>query len=345
MAATPEDKKKHDLSGPAPEEFLQQIVDSKGKAVMEWYNDFIKEPPSVDAFLDDNNVAKNRHANILLYDHSRVLVEDDFADDDYYHASWLDSYTKKNGYILAQAPFDTQTTQDFWRMVYSHRPCIILVLVDTGGDKDKQKKQSNGTVDERFWPKKDDKMKLCDGRLIVSVPEADQDLETRRYTIQVKEKKAKAADIFKTTLINFRKWPTDSKVPDALLELRAHVLVQQARAEKEALKKKEICGPVMVVCPSGVHRAGTFCALDIVLSRLSEKKLVGLRTTVEMVRRHRYGAVIHYDHYQALGNLVVKSAISSGLISPDQLFDAKNAGGGGGGEAEGGGDDEKKEKE
>ena len=43
------------------------------------------------------------------------------------------------------------------------------------------------------------------------------------------------------------------------------------RAEKAPDKRD---GPVMLVCPSGVHRCGTFAALDIVLDRITATKRV-----------------------------------------------------------------------
>lgn len=50
------------------------------------------------------NRSKNRYANVVTYDHSRVVlskVDGDF-DSDYINANFLDGYNRKNAYIATQ---------------------------------------------------------------------------------------------------------------------------------------------------------------------------------------------------------------------------------------------------
>ncbi|KAI1729579.1 protein-tyrosine phosphatase domain-containing protein [Ditylenchus destructor] len=102
------DKATNDKQGVAPADILQEIVDRKESVVVEWYDQTNKEPPRVDAFLEPNNASKNRFKGVLLYDKSRVTIKGQKGSD-YYHASLVDSLEKKDGYILAQAPFSEET--------------------------------------------------------------------------------------------------------------------------------------------------------------------------------------------------------------------------------------------
>uniref|UniRef100_A0AC34RCN6 Tyrosine-protein phosphatase domain-containing protein n=1 Tax=Panagrolaimus sp. JU765 TaxID=591449 RepID=A0AC34RCN6_9BILA len=98
-----------------PQEIIDEIC-SKGEAVLgEWHEMIMKNPPKIDACLSNDNRDKNRFPNVLLYDKTRVRIRDKLGGD-YYHASYVDSYDKAGGYVLAQAPFDEQTENDFWRM-------------------------------------------------------------------------------------------------------------------------------------------------------------------------------------------------------------------------------------
>lgn len=47
------------------------------------------------------------------------------------------------------------------------------------------------------------------------------------------------------------------------------VKIANARAKKDGRS-----GPILLLCPSGVHRCGTFAVLDIVLDRLTTERKV-----------------------------------------------------------------------
>lgn len=51
------------------------------------------------------NRVKNRYANVIAYDHSRVVLQPTSANDpdsDYINANYLDGYRKQNAYIATQ---------------------------------------------------------------------------------------------------------------------------------------------------------------------------------------------------------------------------------------------------
>ncbi|CAB1317038.1 unnamed protein product, partial [Coregonus sp. 'balchen'] len=61
---------------------------------------------------------ENRYANVIAYDHSRVVLTsvDAVPGNDYVNANYIDGYRKQNAYIATQGPLP-ETLSDFWRMV------------------------------------------------------------------------------------------------------------------------------------------------------------------------------------------------------------------------------------
>ncbi|EGT42906.1 hypothetical protein CAEBREN_31404 [Caenorhabditis brenneri] len=80
------------------------------------------------------NMSKNRFADVICMDHSRVSL----ADSGYIHASWINVDTKKKA-ILTQFPL-RKTAADFWQMLIEQKvKCVLLIMTEKeykkfGGD-------------------------------------------------------------------------------------------------------------------------------------------------------------------------------------------------------------------
>ncbi|MEQ2212282.1 hypothetical protein XENOCAPTIV_028629, partial [Xenoophorus captivus] len=75
------------------------------------------------------NKPKNRYANVIAYDHSRVILTlvDGVPGSNYINANYIDGYRKQNAYIATQGPLQ-ETICDFWRMVWEQRTCTIVMM-------------------------------------------------------------------------------------------------------------------------------------------------------------------------------------------------------------------------
>ena len=75
------------------------------------------------------NKQKNRYANVLPYDESRVKLSliPGVEGSDYINANYINGYMKKKAFIATQAPIP-DTISDFWRMVWQESSLTIVML-------------------------------------------------------------------------------------------------------------------------------------------------------------------------------------------------------------------------
>jgi len=61
-----------------------------------------------DASSREVNKSKNRYANVIAYDHSRVLLQplEGVQDTNYINANYMDGYRKHNAYIATQVTWE-----------------------------------------------------------------------------------------------------------------------------------------------------------------------------------------------------------------------------------------------
>ncbi|CAB1332111.1 unnamed protein product, partial [Coregonus sp. 'balchen'] len=78
------------------------------------------------------NKPKNRYANVIAYDHSRVIL-----------TSVDDGYRKQNDYIATQGPLP-ETLSDFWRMVWEQRTNTIVMMT--------RLEEKSRVKCDQYWP-------------------------------------------------------------------------------------------------------------------------------------------------------------------------------------------------
>ncbi|VDM98511.1 unnamed protein product [Thelazia callipaeda] len=313
----------------SPQEVVDEIAKGGEQVIIDWHNIILKEPPKFDKFLDKVNALKNRYPNVILYDRSRVKLQGDKPGDDYYHASYVDSYERPDGYILAQAPFDETTESDFWRMIYQTNAKLIVLLTDV------HNREGNRLI-KHFWPDSNANTRTYSHTQIkVEYTSCENIATCDLYNFVITGPAPSARTPFEIMMLHYRKWIEDKAIPENLLELRSEVKRWDLQKTKRG-----ITGPICLMCPTGVHRSGTFAVLDIVLDRVcAEKKvaidftltfrlqleinklyqekgvkMVGLLETASIVRKQRYGCMTHYSHYSCVADLIVRYAVATGIV-------------------------------
>uniref|UniRef100_A0A3P8V176 Tyrosine-protein phosphatase non-receptor type 9 n=1 Tax=Cynoglossus semilaevis TaxID=244447 RepID=A0A3P8V176_CYNSE len=325
----PDDAERYmDMSVHMPEEggmTVQELVEyvkrKKKKGIYQEYEDIRKEPPagSFDYSKKLSNQIKNRYSDVLCLDHSRVrlcqLSDDEDETSDYINASFMDGYKRGNAYIATQGPLP-KTFCDFWRMVWEQMVLIIVMttrVVERGRVKCGQ-----------YWPLEEGRTEQY-GYFLV-----------RNTQIQVfQDFKVSLLELYNTQSGESREvchylyvsWP-DFGVPksaSAMLDFREHVLQRR----KDAVQRlgSGWTGPpggppVVVHCSAGIGRTGTFCTLDICLSRLEDIGTVDVCQTVRRMRTQRAFSIQTWDQYYFCYTAVIEYAQRHGKLSPVQWSDS-----------------------
>ncbi|XP_015777605.1 PREDICTED: receptor-type tyrosine-protein phosphatase delta-like [Acropora digitifera] len=75
------------------------------------------------------NKTKNRYANVLAFDDSRVKLSvlSGIEGSDYINASFIDGYKTRRAFIATQAPIP-DTIPDFWRMIWEQESSTVVML-------------------------------------------------------------------------------------------------------------------------------------------------------------------------------------------------------------------------
>eukprot|EP00118_Oscarella_pearsei_P021611 m.243245 g.243245 ORF g.243245 m.243245 type:complete len:560 (+) comp40237_c0_seq43:393-2072(+) len=218
------------------------------------------------------NKDKNRYANIVPYDKSRVVLETlpGISGSDYINASFLDAYGCPNGYIAAQGP-NEKAENDFWRMVWQMKVPTIVMVTNV--------EERGKTKCVQYWPDLDEKRY---DQLRVSLRGEQSLLECTVRILDVYKRNSDGTVLSHTvTQFHFTSWP-DHGVPAHATSLLT--FVKRARSHHERVKDG---GPMLIHCSAGVGRTGTFIVIDYSLQRLKAENIIDIFNLINYLRDNR----------------------------------------------------------
>ncbi|KYO33228.1 receptor-type tyrosine-protein phosphatase beta [Alligator mississippiensis] len=229
-----------------------------------------KEQPKVEAELPAN-VSKNRHPHVLPYDHSRVRLShlDGEPHSDYINANFVPGYTSQQEFIVTQGPLK-KTIEDFWRMVWEHNVCNIVML--TVG-------MENGRVlCEHYWPSESAPVSYRQIRVHLLTQSSSDEWTMREFKLWHEGLKVERH----VTHLHYTAWP-DHGIPESTTSIIAF-----RELVREHIQTAKDSGPTLVHCSAGVGRSGTFIALDRLLQQMKQEKVVDVFGTLYTMRMSRY---------------------------------------------------------
>ncbi|XP_068115989.1 receptor-type tyrosine-protein phosphatase beta-like [Hyperolius riggenbachi] len=225
------------------------------------------------------NRKKNRYANVLPYDISRVrLSNNGVSTGDYINASFIPGYSSNKEFIAAQGPLPG-TIADFWCMIWEKEVHVIIMLTKCI--------ETEMVKCEEYWPSSSSKMY---GNLSVSMTSETVDPDwtirdfkvTNIYTIQTKQVRH----------FHFTAWP-DHGVPRTTKELiQFRNLIHEYTANRFPPNS-----PILVHCSAGVGRTGTFIALDRIIKQIEDQDKLDVYGTVYDLQMHREAMVQSESQY------------------------------------------------
>ncbi|XP_041117803.1 receptor-type tyrosine-protein phosphatase delta-like isoform X7 [Polyodon spathula] len=223
------------------------------------------------------NKPKNRYANVIAYDHSRVLLFaiEGIPGSDYVNSNYIDGYRKQNAYIATQGPLP-ETFGDIWRMIWEQRSANVVMMT-------KLEERSRVKCDQ-YWPTRGtETYGLIQVTLLDTVELATYCVRTfALYKNGSSEKR-------EVRQFQFTAWP-DHGVPEHPTPFLAFLRRVKACNPPDA-------GPMVVHCSAGVGRTGCFIVIDAMLERIKHEKTVDIYGHVTLMRAQRNYMVQTEDQY------------------------------------------------
>ncbi|XP_037388494.1 protein tyrosine phosphatase receptor type Db isoform X11 [Pygocentrus nattereri] len=223
------------------------------------------------------NKPKNRYANVIAYDHTRVVLSnnDGQPGSDYINANFIDGYRRQGAYIATQGPMP-ETISDFWRMVWEQHTANIIMIT-------KLEEKSRNKCDQ-YWPSRGTETY---GLMQVSVLDT---VELATYCVRTFALfKSGSSERREVRQFQFTAWP-DHGVPEHPTPFLAFLRRVKACNPPDA-------GPIVVHCSAGVGRTGCFIVIDAMLERVKQEKTIDVYGHVTLMRSQRNYMVQTEEQY------------------------------------------------
>ncbi|XP_014115753.1 PREDICTED: receptor-type tyrosine-protein phosphatase S isoform X8 [Pseudopodoces humilis] len=233
------------------------------------------------------NKPKNRYANVIAYDHSRVILLpiEGIVGSDYINANYIDGYRKQNAYIATQGPLP-ETFGDFWRMVWEQRSATIVMMT-------KLEEKSRIKCDQ-YWPGRgSDTYGMIQVILLDTIELAT--FCVRTFSLH----KNGSSEKREVRQFQFTAWP-DHGVPEYPTPFLAFLRRVKTCNPPDA-------GPIVVHCSAGVGRTGCFIVIDAMLERIKHEKTVDIYGHVTLMRSQRNYMVQTEDQYSFIHDALLEA--------------------------------------
>ncbi|CAH0721800.1 unnamed protein product, partial [Brenthis ino] len=252
--------------------YMEDHLRNKDRLEQEWRAlcAYEAEPCATTAALKPENTGKNRYADILPYDHSRVTLNSlsNHLESDYINASTITDHDPRNpAYIAAAGPLE-HTAPDFWQLVWEQGSVVMVMLT--------RLTENGQQLCHRYWPEEGSELYHIYEVHLVSQHIWCDDYLVRSFYL----KNQRTGETRTVTQFHFLSWP-ENGVPSstkALLEFRRKV---------NKSYRGRSC-PIVVHCSDGAGRTGTYCLIDMVLNRMAKgAKEIDIAATLEHIRDQR----------------------------------------------------------
>nr|XP_021337113.1 receptor-type tyrosine-protein phosphatase F isoform X13 [Danio rerio] len=234
------------------------------------------------------NKPKNRYANVIAYDHSRVVLTpvDGVPGSDYINSNYIDGYRKQNAYIATQGPLP-ETLSDFWRMIWEQRASTIVMMT--------RLEEKSRVKCDQYWPIRGTETY---GMIQVTMLDA---VELATYSVRTFALyKNGSSEKREVRQFQFMAWP-DHGVPEYPTPILAFLRRVKACNPPDA-------GPMVVHCSAGVGRTGCFIVIDAMLERMKHEKTVDIYGHVTCMRSQRNYMVQTEDQYIFIHEALLEAA-------------------------------------
>ncbi|XP_059163240.1 receptor-type tyrosine-protein phosphatase N2-like [Physella acuta] len=263
--------------------YMEDHLKNQDRLDREWeaVSSYVADPSSTKMATDQSNTRKNRFADVLPYDHSRVILSSNanVSNSDYINASFITDHDPRNpAYICTQGPLP-HTVADFWQMIWEQGSVVIVMLTKLA--------ENGSSLCHRYWPEEgSDLYHIYEVHLVSEHIWCDDYLVRSFYLKNLQTNETRTV-----TQFHFLTWP-DLSVPasiKALLDFRRKV--------NKSFRGRSC--PIVVHCSDGCGRSGTYCLIDMVLNKMAKgAKEIDMAATLEHIRDQRMTMVKTKEQFQ-----------------------------------------------
>uniref|UniRef100_A0A8C2DWL9 Protein tyrosine phosphatase receptor type Nb n=1 Tax=Cyprinus carpio TaxID=7962 RepID=A0A8C2DWL9_CYPCA len=263
--------------------YMEDHLKNKDRLLKEWEAlcSYQAELSTISAAQSEINVKKNRCADAVPYDHSRVKLKAEInpSRTDYINASTIIEHDPRMpAYIATQGPL-SHTISDFWQMVWESGCTVIVMMTALVEDGEKQC--------DRYWPDEGSSLYHIYEVNLVSEHIWCNDFLVRSFYL----KNVQTQETRTLTQFHFLSWPAKG-IPTStrpLLDFRRKV---------NKCYRGRSC-PIIVHCSDGTGRTGTYILIDMVLNRMAKGvKEIDIAATLEHIRDQRPGMVRTKEQFE-----------------------------------------------
>ncbi|XP_034052096.1 receptor-type tyrosine-protein phosphatase S-like isoform X3 [Gymnodraco acuticeps] len=233
------------------------------------------------------NKPKNRYANVIAYDHTRVILAplEGILGSDYINANYIDGYRKQNAYIATQGPL-AETFGDFWRKVWEQRAASVVMMT--------RLEEKSRIKCDQYWPSRGTETY---GTIQVTLLDT---MELATFCVRTLSlHKSGSSERREVRQFQFTSWP-DHGVPEYPTPFLNFLRRVKACNPPDA-------GPIIAHCSAGVGRTGCFIVIDAMLERIRQERTVDIYGHVTLMRSQRNYMVQTEDQYSFIHEALLEA--------------------------------------
>ncbi|XP_029308746.1 LOW QUALITY PROTEIN: receptor-type tyrosine-protein phosphatase S-like [Cottoperca gobio] len=233
------------------------------------------------------NKPKNRYANVIAYDHTRVILApiEGIQGSDYINANYIDGYRKQNAYIATQGPL-AETFGDFWRKVWEQRAASVVMMT--------RLEEKSRIKCDQYWPSRGTETY---GMIQVTLLDT---MELATFCVRTLSlHKSGSSERREVRQFQFTSWP-DHGVPEYPTPFLNFLRRVKACNPPDA-------GPIIAHCSAGVGRTGCFIVIDAMLERIRHERTVDIYGHVTLMRSQRNYMVQTEDQYSFIHEALLEA--------------------------------------
>uniref|UniRef100_G3ULQ3 Tyrosine-protein phosphatase non-receptor type n=1 Tax=Loxodonta africana TaxID=9785 RepID=G3ULQ3_LOXAF len=263
--------------------------------------------PRVARFPENRN--RNRYRNVILYDHSRVKLQN--TDSDYVNASLVDMEEEHSSYIIMQDPLPN-TCCHFWLMVWQQKTKAVVML--------------NRVVEKelikcaQYWPTKDEGTMLFEDTGF-SVKLLSENVASH-HAVYLQLVNINSGETRTISHFHYTTWPyfgvPQSPAPffNFLFKVR----------ESGSLSPEH--RPMLVHCSAGIGQSGTFSLIDTCLILMGNRNDINIKQVLLNMRKYQMRLIQtpHQLRFSYMGIIEGAKFIKGNSNSPTRIMTEKDNG-------------------